>query len=114
MIIGFSEAQMMKRERLIQKAGDSLKDFFGLPSVKIIGILPLTNTLLDDVHLINSTGFSGLAITQTISITGSVFDGLDIFYAFDADSIPLKLENTINPKAFTYTVDGKTDSVIYL
>ena len=114
MIIGFSEAQMMKRERLIQKAGDSLKDFFGLPSVKIIGILPLTNTLLDDVHLINSTWFSWLDITQSISITGSVFDGLDIFYAFDAKSIPLKLENTINPKAFTYTVDGKTDWVIYL
>ena len=68
MVIGFSEAQMMKKERLIQKAGDSLKDFFGLPSVKIIGILPPTNTLLDEVHLINQAGFGGLAVMQTIRI----------------------------------------------
>lgn len=68
MIIGFTEAQMMRRERLIQKAGDSLKDFFGLPSVKIIGILPPTNTLLDEAHIINQAGFSGLSVTQSISI----------------------------------------------
>lgn len=114
MVIGFAEAQMMKKERLIQKAGDSLKDFFGLPSVKIIGILPPTNTLLDEVHLINQAGFSGLAVTQNISIEWSVFEWLDIFYRFDAASIPLKMENLINPKEFTYDADGKTYGVIYL
>jgi hypothetical protein len=36
MIIGFKEAQMMIRERLIKKAGDELYGFFGLTSVKII------------------------------------------------------------------------------
>jgi hypothetical protein len=36
MIIGFKEAQMMKEERLFSKMGDSLTDFFGLPSVKIV------------------------------------------------------------------------------
>jgi hypothetical protein len=58
MIIGFTEAQMMKRERLIQKAGDSLKDFFGLSSVKIVGILAPTKTLLDEVHIMNAVAFS--------------------------------------------------------
>jgi len=114
MVIGFSEAQMMKKERLIQKAGDSLKDFFGLPSVKIIGILPPTNTLLDEVHLINQAGFGGLAVMQTIRIEWSVFEGLDIFYHFDAANIPLKMQNLINPRAFTYEADGKTYGVIYL
>jgi len=30
MIVGYTEAQMMKRERLINKVGDSLSGFFGL------------------------------------------------------------------------------------
>lgn len=114
MLIGFTEAQMMKRERLIKKAGDSLTDFFGLPSVKIIGILAPTNTSLDEVHLINQPGFSGLNITQNISIEGSVFEWLDIFYRFDANNIPLKIQNLINSKTFSYRADGKTYGVIYL
>ena len=53
MIIGFKEAQMMKNERLFKKVGDSLTNFFGLPSVKIVGIIAPTNTFLDEVHIIN-------------------------------------------------------------
>jgi hypothetical protein len=30
MILGYTEAQMMKRERLFTKVGDSLSGFFGL------------------------------------------------------------------------------------
>jgi Cu+-exporting ATPase len=53
MIIGYNEAMMMKKERLIKGPGDSLKDFFGLSSVKIVGILKPTGTLIDDYHFVN-------------------------------------------------------------
>ena len=66
MIIGSKEAQMMKNERLISKVGDSLTNFFGLPSVKIVGILAPTNTLLDEIHIMNMTAFTGLNVKQNL------------------------------------------------
>jgi hypothetical protein len=53
MVIGFTEAQMMREEGLFKRIGDSLTDFFGLPSVKIVGILSPTNSLLDESHILN-------------------------------------------------------------
>ena len=54
MIIGFNEAMMMKQERLIKGPGDSLTNFFGLSTVKIIGILERTGTVIDGYHLVNN------------------------------------------------------------
>lgn len=53
MIIGYEEAMMMKEENLIKGPGDSLKDFFGLPSVKVVGILEPTGTIIDSYHIMN-------------------------------------------------------------
>ncbi|QQG52486.1 MAG: copper-translocating P-type ATPase [Candidatus Falkowbacteria bacterium] len=53
MVIGYNEAMMMKKEKLIQGSGDSLKDFFGLSSVKVVGILEQTGTPMDDYHFVN-------------------------------------------------------------
>jgi len=55
MVIGYEEAMMMKKENLIKGAGDSLTNFFGLPSVKIVGILGRTGTLVDRYHFVNKT-----------------------------------------------------------
>ncbi len=52
MIIGASEAEMMIREKLFEKPGDSLSDFFGVPNMKIVGILKSTGTFLDNTHII--------------------------------------------------------------
>ncbi|AKH32961.1 putative copper-transporting ATPase PacS [candidate division SR1 bacterium Aalborg_AAW-1] len=113
-IIGFKEAQMMKEEGLIKKAGDSLNDFFGLPSVKIVGILAPTNTLLDEVHIMNNEGFSGLDVQNSLFITQTPFEELKIFYLYDNDNIPLKLQNIINPKKHIYTIDGTTYHSTYV
>ena len=51
MIIGYDEALMMKREKLFSKPGDELHDFFGLKTIKIVGILAPTKTMVDEVHL---------------------------------------------------------------
>jgi Cu+-exporting ATPase len=54
MIIGYNEGLMMKKEKLIKGPGDSLKDFFGIPSMKVVGILKPTGTLIDDYHFVNN------------------------------------------------------------
>jgi len=53
MVIGYKEAMMMKKENLIKQPGDKLINFFGLPSVKIVGIIGRTGTLIDDYHFVN-------------------------------------------------------------
>lgn len=114
MIIGSKEAQMMKNERLIRKVWDSLNDFFGLPSVKIVWILSPTNTLLDEIHIINIKWFSGLAVNDSLLLKETPFDGADLFYLYDSNNIPLKLQYIVNPKKNTYTIDDKKYSAIYL
>ena len=59
-ILGASEAAMMKRLGLIKGVGDSLNDFFGLKSAKIVGILAPTNTMIDEYHLVNKNTFASL------------------------------------------------------
>jgi len=114
MIIGFKEAQMMKNERLFKNIGDSLSGFFGLPNVKIVWIIAPTNTFLDEVHIINQKWFDWLDIKQNISIRAADFEGVDIFYFFDENNIPLKLKNIINPIKLSYNIDDKEDFAIYL
>lgn len=113
-IIGFKEAQMMKEEGLIKKAWDSLNDFFWLPSVKIVWILAPTNTLLDEVHIMNNEWFSWLDVQNSLFITQTPFEELKIFYLYDNDNIPLKLQNIINPRKHTYTIDGKIYHATYV
>jgi Cu+-exporting ATPase len=53
--IGSSEAKLMIEEKLFQKEGDRLENFFG-NSVVIAGILPETKSVLDNFHYVG-TGF---------------------------------------------------------
>ncbi len=59
-ILGAREAAMMKRLGLIKGVGDSLTDFFGLKTLKVVGILQLTNTMVDEYHLVNKNTFAKL------------------------------------------------------
>jgi hypothetical protein len=61
MIIGAAEAAMMREEKLFQKPGDTLKNFFGLPEVKIAALLEPTGTPLDNYHLMNRATFFRLS-----------------------------------------------------
>lgn len=114
MIIWFKEAQMMLKERLFKNIGDSLTNFFGLPNVKIIGILAPTNTFLDEVHILNTKWFNDIQVKNSLFITQTPFDELKIFYLYDTNNIPLKLQNIINPKKITYTLDDKKYTAIHI
>lgn len=106
MIIGFTEAQMMKDEGLIKGVGEILSGFFGLPTVKIIGILAPTNTFLDEVHILNTPGFNELSIQDSLFLTKNPENDLKIFYLYDQENIPLKLKNKITLQPTTYEKDG--------
>ncbi|AHB41712.1 hypothetical protein P148_SR1C00001G0924 [candidate division SR1 bacterium RAAC1_SR1_1] len=106
MIIGFKEAQMMKDEGLIKGVGENLSGFFGLPTVKIVGILTPTNTFLDEVHIVNTPGFNGLSIQDSLFLTKNPENDIKIFYLYDEKSIPLKFKKEITTQPTTYEKDG--------
>lgn len=50
-VIGIAEAEMMKKNKLIQNEGDTINGFFG-NDIIVKKILPETGTLLDEMHFI--------------------------------------------------------------
>lgn len=65
-IMGYDEAMMMIEENLIKGPGDSLKDFFGLPSVKVVGILEPTGTVIDGYHFVNNATLAKMTNYATV------------------------------------------------
>lgn len=51
--IGADEAEMMKKEKIFSKDGDLIKGLFG-KDVIVAGVLPKTNTVLDNFHFMGS------------------------------------------------------------
>ena len=105
-IIGSIEASMMKEEGLINSVGSELKDFFGLPNVKIVGILEPTGTALDEYHLFNRATFNQLNAKENILAAETGMGELKIFYLYDSNSIPALLRNVINPLKLSYNMGG--------
>ncbi|MEI6118841.1 MAG: hypothetical protein WCP92_06560 [bacterium] len=54
MYIGYTEGNMMKREKLFSKIGDTIDNLFG-NNVMIAGIAKKTYTSLDMMHFLPST-----------------------------------------------------------
>ena len=95
MILGYNEAMMMKKENLIKSVGDSLKDFFGLPSVKIVGILEPTGTLVDDYHFVNNNTLAKMTNAGEFKVIVES-DGLELYYKESKESLPDNLKNKIS------------------
>lgn len=94
MVLGYDEAMMMKKENLIKGVGDSLKDFFGLPSVKIVGILEPTGTLLDNYHVINKNTLAKMPTTATVKHVAEK-EIIKSFYFVVTGNEPEKLKNSL-------------------
>ena len=114
MILGYSEAQMMKKERLFTKVGDSLSWFFGLWIVKIVGIAGATNTLLDMTHIMNTNWFTRLSVNDSLVMKETESSGIDMFFNYNQNNIPLLFRNSINTKKTMYNINGKEYTAIYL
>jgi len=93
-ILGSNEAMMMKKEKLITGVGDSLKDFFGLTSVKIVGILAPTGTLIDDYHFVNNVTFTKMTNVAPIEYIAEK-EVMKSFYFDITNNTPDKLKNNI-------------------
>lgn len=106
MIIGFAEAQMMKDEGLIKGVGDTLSGFFGIPTIKIVGIIAPTNTFLDEIHILNTKWFETSTIQDSFFLTKNPENDIKIFYLYDQQNIPLKLKKHINLQQTTYEKEG--------
>ena len=94
MIIGYNEAMMMRKENLIKGPGDSLTNFFGLSSVKIVGILKPTGTLVDDYHIVGLSTLAKMTNAAELRVI-SEGEGTEIFYKADKNSFPDKIKNNI-------------------
>lgn len=94
MIIGYNEAMMMKEEKLIKGAGDSLRDFFGLSNVKIVGILKPTGTIIDDYHFVSPGTLERMNTSARVGYVPEK-EIIKSFYFVEGDNAPEKLKNDI-------------------
>jgi hypothetical protein len=95
MIIGSSEAAMMIKEKLITGVGSELKDFFGLTSVKIVGILKKTGTDLDNVHIFNQSTYEKLTSRAQIKTIAEDNGSLKLFYLVN-NNAPVQFKDYLN------------------
>lgn len=112
-IIGSKEAKMMREEKLFTNIGDEIKDFFGVPKVRIAGILAPTNTIIDEYHLMTSASFDQVKADDLL-VTETPFGGLKIFYLFDQNNIPTSLKGIVDPFRTNYQLDGKSYLPVYI
>ena len=106
MIVGYEEAMMMIKEKLIQKPGDTLQNFFGVSRMKVVGILAPTGTLIDSYHLVNSETFSYLTNEGVLKTETEDDGGLEVFYTLSTQ-IPDKYRNNIALNSLNPILIGK-------
>ena len=94
MIIGYTEAMMMKKENLIQGPGSILTNFFGLASVKIVGILEPTGTIMDSYHFVNNYTLAKMTSSAVVKYVAEK-EVIKAFYFVNQNNLPDKLKNNI-------------------
>lgn len=114
MIIGAKEAAMMKKENLIQKPGDSLKNFFGIPTMKVSGIAEAIGTDVDELHVVNKNTLAKLESSATLQ---ALLDGDDVEWLYtveDESTVPVQYRGIFSRDAFvSVLIDGKKYQPVY-
>jgi P-type Cu+ transporter len=83
MYIGYMEAQMMWHEWLFTNIGDRLQNFFGIPEVRIAGVLAPTKTFIDEMHFfVNQETYNQVAWTENVSFDTTPTNELKVFYLY--------------------------------
>jgi len=68
MVLGADEAKMMISENPFQKPGDKIVNFFGIPTMRVTGILKPTGTILDMFYFITPETAENLLAPQLVKI----------------------------------------------
>jgi hypothetical protein len=93
-ILGAEEAAMMKKEKLITGPGDRLTNFLGLASVKIVGILEPTGTIIDKYHLVNATTLAKLPGVATLNYVAEQ-EAIKVFYVVTETNAPARFQSNM-------------------
>ncbi len=93
-VLGYDEATDMIKENKIKGIGDYIKDLFGLPSVKVVGILEKTNTFVDMYHFVNNSTLAKMNSSATIKYIAEK-EIIKSFYFDTTNNTPEKLKNSI-------------------
>jgi Cu+-exporting ATPase len=113
-IIGFNEAGMMKKEKLFEKPGDKLKNFFGIAEMKIGGVAQMSGTDIDEFHVVNKNTFGRIASAAEIK-TGINDKQIKYFYVVNGNNVPDKFREALNADAFkSVEINGKKYQPIYI
>lgn len=108
MIVGYEEAMIMKKEKLIEKPGDILSNFFGVPQMKVVGILEPTGTNLDYFHIINNETFNTVTTGGNVQVVAAPDGSTKLFY-FINNNTPEKIANEIKADGINpIYIGGKT------
>jgi hypothetical protein len=97
MVIGYKEAMMMKEEKLIKKTGDSLSNFFGIPSMKVVGILAPTGTNIDNYHLVNGETYERMQGEVNIQSLIAPDNSVKLFSVITGE-VPQLIANEVAPQ----------------
>ena len=115
MVIWYMEAMMMVDKWLISKNNKSLTNFFWVPEVTVIAILPKTWTFLDDVHILNTSNFDKISWdSENIKTFAWPNDSVISFYYFDETNIPKIFKNQIETENKFTTKDWKNYLNMYI
>ncbi len=114
LVLGYNEASMMIQEGLIPGVGAELTDFFGVPKVRITGILEPTNTYLDDMHIVSMETLATMKLGEDLLITESPLGELSFYYLYNESNIPQQFRSIINPKKTEFTIDDVKYLPVYI
>jgi Cu+-exporting ATPase len=114
MVLGSDESKMMMEEGLFQKTGDEIKDFFGVASMKVVGVLQPTGTEVDNFHIVNPATFDRLQTFANVKVI--MADGSPkFFYLVDAGNVPEKLKGVMPVSDFSAVrIAGKTYEPVFI
>ena len=97
-VIGSSEAKMMKEEGLFKNVGDVLPDLFGAKNVTVRGILKPTGTLADSYHFLSPNAFKDIENAARLQVVDETNGTTKMFY-FIEGLVPEKLKDDIKSTA---------------
>lgn len=114
MVLGATEAEMMRKEGLFKNVGDIIGKFFDLPTMRIVGILEPTGSLLDNYHLVNPNTLDTLKTQAEVQAVMAGGD-LKLFYELTDENIPPAFQSQITKSGYSaVTVAGISYVPVYL
>jgi len=114
MLMGNEEAQMMLKEKLFSVPGDTIKNFFGVGKMEVVGYLKPTGTLIDKVHLVNKITYKNLNTAADIVVRKASDGNLKLFYIVE-NKVPEQFSSIITKENLAdRVISGKTYTPIYI